>query len=76
ETPLYLARVNSDNIPYYGPGTAYTAHKNAIAAGTEGIVYGFEDGWTLFEFSNEDGTQYRRVWMPIDRLNIISQVTD
>ena len=75
ETPLYFARVNSDNIPYYGPGTAYTAHKNAIAAGTEGIVYAFEDGWMLFEFYNAGKKQYRRVWMPIDRLEITGYVT-
>ena len=75
ETPLYFARVNSDKLPYYGPGTAYTAHKNAIAAGTEGIVYAFEDGWMLFEFYNADKDRYRRVWMPIERLDIISYVT-
>ena len=75
ETPLYFARVNSDKIPDYGPGTAYTAHKNAIAAGTEGIVYAFEDGWMLFEFYNADKDRYRRVWMPIERLDIISYLT-
>lgn len=75
ECPLYFARVISSNIPYYGPGTAYTAHKEAIAAGTEGIVYGFEDGWVLFEFCNADKKQYRRVWMPIERLEITGYVT-
>ena len=38
ECPLFYARVKSSNIPYYGPGTIYTAHKNAIASGTEGII--------------------------------------
>ena len=75
ECPLFYARVKSSNIPYYGPGTAYTAHKNAIAAGTEGIIYGFEDGWVLFEFYNADKKQYRRVWMPIDRVEITGYVT-
>ena len=75
ECPLYFARVKSSNIPYYGPGTAYTAYKNAISAGTEGIVYGFEDGWMLFEFYNAGKKQYRRVWMPIDRLEITGYVT-
>lgn len=74
EYPLFYARVKSSNIPYYGPGTAYTAHKNAIAAGTEGIIYGFEDGWVLFEFYNADKKQYRRVWMPIDRVEITGYV--
>ena len=74
ECPLFYARVKSSNIPYYGPGTAYTAHKNAIAAGTEGIIYGFEDGWVLFEFYNADKKQYRRVWMPIDRVEITGYV--
>ena len=75
ECPLFYARVKSSNIPYYGPGTIYTAHKNAIAAGTEGIIYGFEDGWVLFEFYNADKKQYRRVWMPIDRVEITGYVT-
>ena len=75
ECPLFYARVKSSNIPYYGPGTVYTAHKNAIAAGTEGIIYGFEDGWVLFEFYNADKKQYRRVWMPIDRVEITGYVT-
>ena len=75
ECPLFYARVKSSNIPYYGPGTAYTAHKNAIAAGTEGIIYGFEDGWVLFELYNADKKQYRRVWMPIDRVEITGYVT-
>ena len=74
ECPLFYARVKSSNIPYYGPGTIYTAHKNAIAAGTEGIIYGFEDGWVLFEFYNADKKQYRRVWMPIDRVEITGYV--
>ena len=74
ECPLLYARVKSSNIPYYGPGTIYTAHKNAIAAGTEGIIYGFEDGWVLFEFYNADKKQYRRVWMPIDRVEITGYV--
>ena len=75
ECPLFYARVKSSNIPYSGPGTIYTAHKNAIAAGTEGIIYGFEDGWVLFEFYNAEKKQYRRVWMPIDRLEITGYVT-
>ena len=75
ECPLFYARVKSSNIPYYGPGTAYTAHKNAIAAGTEGIIYGFEDGWVLFEFYNADKKQYRRFCMPIDRVEITGYVT-
>ena len=75
ECPLFYARVKSSNIPYYGPGTAYTAHKNAIAAGTEGIIYGFEDGWVLFEFYNADKKQYRRVWMPMDRVELTGYVT-
>lgn len=75
EYPLFYARVKSSNIPYYGPGTIYTAHKNAIAAGTEGIIYGFEDGWVLFEFYNADKKQYRRAWMPIDRVEITGYVT-
>lgn len=75
ECPLYFARVKYSNIPYYGPGTAYTVHKEAIAADTEGIIYGFEDGWVLFEFYNADKKQYRRVWMPMDQMEITSYVT-
>ena len=71
QTVQTLMRVASRS----GPGTAYTAHKNAIAAGTEGIIYGFEDGWVLFEFYNADKKQYRRVWMPIDRVEITGYVT-
>lgn len=75
EYPLYYARVNSSNIPYYGPGTIYTAHKNAIPAGTEGYVYAFENGWMLFEIYYPEKQQYRRVWMPIERLDILEDGT-
>lgn len=75
EYPLYYARVNSSNIPYYGPGTIYTAHKDAIPAGTEGYVYAFENGWMLFEIYYPTKKQYRRVWMPIERLDILEDGT-
>ena len=75
EYQMYFATVISSNIPYYGPGTQYTAHKETVPAGTDGIIYGMENGWVQLEFYNEAKKQYRRVWMPIERVQIYDYVT-
>ncbi|MGN0777947.1 MAG: hypothetical protein ACI4MJ_02265 [Aristaeellaceae bacterium] len=75
EYPLYFATVTGNYTPYYGPGTNYTAHKLTVPAGTEGIVYALENGWAQLEYYDASKEQYRRVWLPMDRLAIGEQMT-
>ena len=64
DVPLMTAFVSAETIPYYGPGTQYTAHKQTVEYGTVGTVYAFENGWAQFEFYEAEENRYRRVWMP------------
>lgn len=70
EGELCYAQTLTRYIPYYGPGTNYTAHKDYVPASTVGSVYAFENGWVQFEYFDEGKQQYRRVWLPITCMHI------
>lgn len=72
ESLLYGATVKAAAPAYYGPGTQYTQHKNGMEAGVGGWIYAVEDGWALFECYNAEADQFRRVWLPMQYLNIRS----
>ena len=68
ESPVCGARVIHNATVYYGPGSNYTAHRNRIAAGTEGLVYWAENGYAQFETYDYSQGVLRRFWISVNDL--------
>ncbi|MCL1964667.1 MAG: hypothetical protein FWF69_06370 [Firmicutes bacterium] len=57
------AAVTRETQAYYGPGTAYMAVPNPVAAGTEVLVYGVDRGYALIDYTT-GFDQWMRSWVP------------
>ncbi len=68
ESAIGTAWVTRTATVYYGPGPAYTAHKNSLSYGVSGTVCAVENNYVQLEFL-ENG-RYRRVWIDRGSVNM------